>query len=58
MKITLEDSEKMIKSPHLLHLTSVNWSVLQIRSYFHTVHKGQNSVDDNLCKSDVQVDIC
>ena len=22
------------------------------------MHKGQNSLDDNLCKSDVQVDIC
>ena len=54
MKITVEDFEKIVKSPYFLHLTSINWVVLKI-TYF--VHKDQNSRDDNLCKSNVQVDI-
>ena len=62
MKNTVEDFEKIVKFPHFLHLTSINWLVLKITSCFDTcvecsVNKGQNSLDDNLCKSDVQVDI-
>ena len=37
------------------------WSLKQYRvltrDVGYSVHKGQNSLDDNLCKSDVQVDI-
>ena len=50
----------LIKYPHFLHLTSVNWLLLKIRSCFDmscSVHKGQNSQNDNLSKSNVQVDI-
>ena len=54
MKITV-NFEKIVKSPHFLHLTSINWLDLQIRlcsrDVEHSGHKGQNSRDDNLCKS-------
>ena len=62
MKIT-EDFEKIVKSPHFLHLTSINWLVLKIKFCIlthdveHSVHKCQNSRDDNLCNIDVQVGI-
>ena len=62
MKIAVEDFKKIATSPHFLHLTSINWLVLKTRSCFDTcveysVHIGQNSLDENLCKSDVQVDV-
>ena len=60
MKVTV-DVEKIVKFPHFLHLTSINWLVLKIRLCLGdaecSVCKGQNSRDDNLCKSDGQVDI-
>ena len=31
MKITVEDFEKIVKFPHFLHLTPINWLVLKIR---------------------------
>ena len=46
----VEDFEKIVKSLHFLHLTSINWLVLKIRLC-------QNSRDDNLCKNDAQVGI-
>ena len=36
MKITAEDFEKLVKSPHFLLFTSVNWLVLKIRLCFDT----------------------
>ena len=36
MKTTVEDFEKIVKSPHFLHLTSINWLVLKIRLRFDT----------------------
>ena len=62
MKITVEDFEKMVTSRHFLHLTSINWLVLKkdrvlTRDVEYSVHKVQNSLDDNLCQSDVLVDI-
>ena len=36
MKITVEDFEKIVKSPRFLHLTSLNWLVLTIRLWFDT----------------------
>ena len=59
MKITVKDFEKIVKSPHFLHLTSINWLVLKTRLRFGTwcrvlYVKGQNSRDKTLCKSDVQ----
>ena len=46
-----------------MHLKSLQWLVLKMRMCSNTrdaeysVHKGQNSLDENLCKSDAQVDI-
>ena len=60
LKIAVEDFKKIVKSPHFLHLTSINWLAPKIRSCLtrdveYSVY--QNSLDDNLCKSDMQVDI-
>ena len=33
-KSTVEDFEKIGKSPYILQLTSINWLVLKMRSYF------------------------
>ena len=30
MKITVEDFEKIVKSPHFLYVTSTNWLALEI----------------------------
>ena len=62
MKITVEDFEKIVKSPHFLHLTSINWLVLKrdcvlTHDIEYPVHKVQDSINDNLCKCVVQVDI-
>ena len=58
MKITAEDFEKIVKSSHFLHLTSINWLVFVLTpDVEYSVHKAQNSRDDNFCKSDVQVGI-
>ena len=64
MKITVEDFEKIVKSPHFLHFTSIYCLVLKIRSSFdkwckkYSVHKSQNLLDDNLWKNEAQVNIC
>ena len=60
MKITVEGFEKIVKSPHFLHLTSINWLVFKVKLCLtldveYSVRKSQNSEDDNLCKSDVHV---
>ena len=31
IKITVEDFKKIVKCPHFLYLTSINWLVLKIR---------------------------
>ena len=36
MKITVEDFENIVTSPHFLHLVSINWLVLKIRLCFDT----------------------
>ena len=36
MRITEEDFKKIVKSPHFLHLTSINWLVLKVRLCFGT----------------------
>ena len=52
MKITVEDFKKIVKSPHFLHLISINCLDVE-----YSVHECQNPRDDNLFKSDVQVGI-
>ena len=52
--------QKNSKSPHFLNLKSINWFVLKIRLCFLTRDVGysvHDSPNDDLCKSDVQVDI-
>ena len=36
MKISIEDFEKIIKSPLFLHLTSIDWLVFKVRLCFDT----------------------
>ena len=60
MKITVEDSENIVKPPYFLHHISLNLLVLKVRLCLdveYPVHKGQNLLDNNLCKSNAQVDI-
>ena len=62
MNIKVQDFENIVKSPHFLHLTSINSLLLKkdrvlTRYVEYSVHKGQNSLYDNSCKSDAQVDI-
>ena len=51
--------EVTFKSSHFLHLTSISWLVRKIDCVLtHDVdYSVHNSRDDNLCKSDAQVDI-
>ena len=46
---------KNVKSSHFLHLTSINWLLLNVlrSDVEYSVQKGWNSRDDNLCKSDL-----
>ena len=57
MKITVEDFEKIVNSSHFLHLTLNLISCALTCDAENSKHKSQNSLDDNLCKSDVEVDI-
>ena len=36
MKTTVEDFEKIVTSPHFLHLVSINWFDLKIKLCFGT----------------------
>ena len=55
MKITVEDFQKIAKSLHFMHLTSINWLLLEMRLCFVTWCRAL--CENNLCKSDVQVSI-
>ena len=52
-------AEVTFKSSQFLHLTSISWLVRKMRLCFDTYvdYSVHNSRDDNLCKSDAQVDI-
>ena len=62
MKITVEDFKKLLS--HLISCIShlqTGWYLKQdcvlTRDVEYSLHKRQNSRDDNLCKNDVQVGI-
>ena len=61
MKITVEDFEKIVIglliscTSHLKSGCSLKQDNILISDVEYSVHKGQNSLDDNLYKSDVQV---
>ena len=66
MKITVGDFENIESKLSLLISCTSNlytrWSLKYDRvltcDVEYSTHEDQNSLDDNLCKSDVQVDIC